>query len=608
MKKTISILLILTLLLSVLTTTGCFGRRETDTALEKLELAIKYLSEDNFEQAILAFHAVLEIDPRNVQAYTGLAGAYVLQGEPEKAQQILAQGLAEVEAEEQPKLKLSLAGVLLDTGETAQAEEILKELTQVTPLNLPAHRAYKNMLLQQNRSAEALQLLITATEKDDVPHQIYTMLAEIHLRNNDKQKALAAIQQSLAINPEQATAYQQLAEIFQNEPSNLIAWGREQNEQHLSELAELIANYIKGNYTVITNNFPQLAEKTRTNSWATIILAKAYLELGENEQALQVLNTINTAQITCAALLAEIATHYFALGETEKATQLAEKGIEIDNTIAANFILLYRIYKETDEAQAMIWLARQLLNSPHGFIVAKEMQAAEILAAEQPTVTPEEEPRESIEEKPEPEPEIAYDSNAPFSFENEFDIVWHVGGTRIDFGMTKKEIRERLGEPQAVEEIYCEASGGYILELTYPLIQIECFYNPDCSHHPIQKADAWAFSIGTDKPNVFGPRNIHVGESYESVLNKFPGAENPIERRADGWEGYVRVLYGAVASRPYGHVPCPHGFAAEFSGHILYDQNQHPTGMVFFVDVWGGLSIQFKDGKVSSIGCGVILH
>ena len=136
MKRAIALLLLLTMLLGILIATGCARRRPVDTAaaLAQLELAIKYLSEDNFEQAILAFHAVLEIDPKNIDAYKGLAGAYVMQDEPEKAQEILQQGLAEVA--EPAELNLVLAGVLLDAGESAQAEEILKELTAVTPIKL----------------------------------------------------------------------------------------------------------------------------------------------------------------------------------------------------------------------------------------------------------------------------------------------------------------------------------------------------------------------------------------------------------------------------------------------------------------------------------------
>ena len=43
----------------------------------QLELAQRYLLEEDYEQAIATFQIVIEIDPRNVDAYIGLAEAYV---------------------------------------------------------------------------------------------------------------------------------------------------------------------------------------------------------------------------------------------------------------------------------------------------------------------------------------------------------------------------------------------------------------------------------------------------------------------------------------------------------------------------------------------------
>ena len=44
---------------------------------KQLELGDKYLSELDYEQAIVAYRTVIEIDPKNVEAYLGLAEAYV---------------------------------------------------------------------------------------------------------------------------------------------------------------------------------------------------------------------------------------------------------------------------------------------------------------------------------------------------------------------------------------------------------------------------------------------------------------------------------------------------------------------------------------------------
>lgn len=51
------------------------------SASDMLQIADKYLKEMNYEQAIVEFQKVLEIEPMNVDAYLGLAEAYLSLGE-----------------------------------------------------------------------------------------------------------------------------------------------------------------------------------------------------------------------------------------------------------------------------------------------------------------------------------------------------------------------------------------------------------------------------------------------------------------------------------------------------------------------------------------------
>lgn len=55
--------------------------------------AERYLSEMNYEQAVIEFQKILEIKPMNVDAYIGLANSYLGTGNTEKAIEALRQGL-----------------------------------------------------------------------------------------------------------------------------------------------------------------------------------------------------------------------------------------------------------------------------------------------------------------------------------------------------------------------------------------------------------------------------------------------------------------------------------------------------------------------------------
>lgn len=59
-----------------------------------MSTAQKYLIENQYEQAIAEFNKVIEIEPKNADAYLGLAEAYVGMGDTEKAIEVLEKGYA----------------------------------------------------------------------------------------------------------------------------------------------------------------------------------------------------------------------------------------------------------------------------------------------------------------------------------------------------------------------------------------------------------------------------------------------------------------------------------------------------------------------------------
>ena len=59
---------------------------------EQYDLGVRYLSEGNYEEAIIAFNAAIEIDPKRAEAYLSLAETYVSLDDPERAAEILYSG------------------------------------------------------------------------------------------------------------------------------------------------------------------------------------------------------------------------------------------------------------------------------------------------------------------------------------------------------------------------------------------------------------------------------------------------------------------------------------------------------------------------------------
>ena len=95
MKRFFYILLAALLLLTL---AACSKAPEADAADEapdwqaQYDLGVRYLSEGNYEEAILAFEAAIEIDPRNADAYRKLAEAYEKTGDEDAALRTLETG------------------------------------------------------------------------------------------------------------------------------------------------------------------------------------------------------------------------------------------------------------------------------------------------------------------------------------------------------------------------------------------------------------------------------------------------------------------------------------------------------------------------------------
>ena len=77
---------------AIITTVVLIAGNSKSTIEKRLETANRYLLELNYEQAKAEFEEIIEVDPKCVDAYIGLAEAYEGLGEPEKAREILEEG------------------------------------------------------------------------------------------------------------------------------------------------------------------------------------------------------------------------------------------------------------------------------------------------------------------------------------------------------------------------------------------------------------------------------------------------------------------------------------------------------------------------------------
>ena len=130
MKKNLNRLVLCGMVCLALFMTACAKTAEdTPTWQEQYDLGLRYLEEGNYEEAILAFTAAIEIDPKQAPAYIGRGDAYVLSGETEEN---LTAALADYEEamaldETMAEAYLGIADVYIRRGEYDKALEVLRQ-------------------------------------------------------------------------------------------------------------------------------------------------------------------------------------------------------------------------------------------------------------------------------------------------------------------------------------------------------------------------------------------------------------------------------------------------------------------------------------------------
>ena len=111
MRRFVSLLLSLCMVLPLC---ACGPKETASTWQEQYDLGIRYLSEGNYEEAIIAFTAAIKIDSKQPDIYEKLAESYVATGDTEQARKTLEDGYVATGSETLQKQLAELITSLVD--------------------------------------------------------------------------------------------------------------------------------------------------------------------------------------------------------------------------------------------------------------------------------------------------------------------------------------------------------------------------------------------------------------------------------------------------------------------------------------------------------------
>ncbi len=116
---------------------ACGAYESTPSWQEQYDLGIRYLSEGNYEEAIIAFTAAIEIDPKQSSTYVGRGDACIGSGETEKhltTAQADYERAIELDATD-VSAWLGLADVYIRLRDYVGAEDVLRQAPEKTESN-----------------------------------------------------------------------------------------------------------------------------------------------------------------------------------------------------------------------------------------------------------------------------------------------------------------------------------------------------------------------------------------------------------------------------------------------------------------------------------------
>ncbi|MBQ2886439.1 MAG: VWA domain-containing protein [Alphaproteobacteria bacterium] len=129
----ISILVILLIVVNIFL--YLYMNQPSKKAKQQLDLGQQYLLSMDYEEAIAAYEIAIELEPKNTEAYLGMAQAYIAMGESQKAIKILKRGYLETEDEEIKEL-------LSELEEEQNREEVDLSIVQIDTSEFPNITVY----------------------------------------------------------------------------------------------------------------------------------------------------------------------------------------------------------------------------------------------------------------------------------------------------------------------------------------------------------------------------------------------------------------------------------------------------------------------------------
>lgn len=186
-------------------------RREADWPTANVNLGNLYLRLGRFDEAVIAYHRAVSLDPQYSIAWVNLADAWRVQGRESEAEASLREGLTKLPRS--ADLLHALGLVQVRKGESAAAMASLAEAARLAPERVRYTYVWAIALHSAGRSREALSALRAADRRHPYNIEVLSALMSMERELGDKRAALLHAQKMAEVMPEDQQIKALVAEL-----------------------------------------------------------------------------------------------------------------------------------------------------------------------------------------------------------------------------------------------------------------------------------------------------------------------------------------------------------------------------------------------------------
>ncbi len=316
-------------------------------------LAELYMNSGTYDQALITYNKILQIDPENPYINISLSDYYRKKGDIEKSNQYLRSGFANPNLDIDTKVNILLAYYSVNEiygTHKEEAFELATILVTAHPNDPKAHSIYADLLVQDKRYDEARQAFYRVLSLDSTKYLVWEQLLFVESELEDFKAMSDEARRTINLFPDQPMPY-------------LFAGAADFQLKDYEAAAKSFrtgAGFTVGNDKLLAQFYSYLGD--------------TYFQLKDHEKSDEAYEKVLKIDPANSLVLNNYAYYLSLRGEKlEKAEQMAKKATELDPGNASNQDtygwVLYRLGKYEE---AKKWIAKAIENGEDSSAVVLE--------------------------------------------------------------------------------------------------------------------------------------------------------------------------------------------------------------------------------------------